>query len=85
MPAGPTARRKGRPGPAEREPTAGDRRPTVLVEYTGRTSLVLRGPVTGRTYRFRGEGMVLAVDRRDAAHLERVPALRPIGPPAAVP
>ncbi|MFP7755610.1 hypothetical protein ACLG6S_13350 [Thermodesulfobacteriota bacterium B35] len=45
--------------------------------------LTLRGPVTGRIYRFRAEGMVLPVDRRDAHHLQAVPALRRLDTAAA--
>lgn len=48
----------------------------VPVEYTGPTMLIVRGPRTGRVYRFRAQGMVLPVDRRDAAHLGRIAGLR---------
>jgi hypothetical protein len=49
---------------------------TVPFTYTGRTALAVVGSVTGRLYRFEGTGATLAVDRRDAAGLAAVPALR---------
>ncbi len=48
----------------------------VEFQYTGTTSLVAVGPVTGRQYRFPGPGASLAVDARDAAGLLQVPKLR---------
>ena len=48
----------------------------LYFEYIGRTALTVRGPITGRSYRFGRPGAALAVDRRDAASLSGIPMLR---------
>ena len=50
--------------------------PGSYFEYVGPTGLTVRGPVTGRRYRFAGHGAVAAVDARDAPSLAAVPRLR---------
>ena len=45
-------------------------------EYTGATGLTVRGPITGRSYRFNGPGEEVAVDGRDAPSMMAVPRLR---------
>lgn len=47
-------------------------------EYVGHTSLMARGPSTGRVYRFAGPGAVVAVDAYDSAAMAGVPGLRRI-------
>jgi hypothetical protein len=60
-----------------RSPQGAPRDP--LLEYIGRTSLVVTGPVTGRTYRFERPGAQLRVSVHDAAPL--LQALRRAGSP----
>jgi hypothetical protein len=47
-------------------------------EYVGETGLSVRGPITGRTYRFGASGARIAVDSRDAPSLMAVPKLRTV-------
>jgi hypothetical protein len=49
-------------------------------EYLGSTSLLVTGPVTGRTYRFDRRGDRRTVSRHDAASLLHVPSLRAVAP-----
>ena len=49
-----------------------------VFEYVGPTGLSVRGPITGRHYRFPATGSTLAVDGRDAPSLMAVPNLRPL-------
>ena len=48
----------------------------VVFEYTGPTSAVVRGAVTGRGYAFAEYGSRAAVDARDAPSLMRTPYLQ---------
>lgn len=58
-------------------PPAGARAATVAFEYTGSTSLVAVGPVTGRRYVFNSRlARVVAIDARDRPGLRAVPHLR---------
>ena len=41
----------------------------ILVEYTGNSSLLIVGAITGKTYRFHSKGDKQLVDRRDAPEL----------------
>jgi hypothetical protein len=50
-------------------PPTGALQNAVIVNHLGKTSLVIRGAVTGQTYLFAGGGIGLTVDERD------VPAL----------
>ena len=50
----------------------------VDFEYVGRTALTVRGPFSGRLYRFDRPGARLATDPRDQRALATVPALRPV-------
>lgn len=50
--------------------------PDVNFEYTGKTSLSVRGNVSGKNYRFSKPGDVQLVDYRDAYSLMGVPVLR---------
>jgi hypothetical protein len=47
-----------------------------VFEYTGQTALKVRGPITGRMYRFSKLNVRIAVDGRDASALMGVPNLR---------
>jgi len=47
-----------------------------MFEYTGQTALTVRGPLTGRSYRFAYPGAQVFVDKREAAALTAVPHLR---------
>ncbi len=61
--------------PSDRS-TANRPRYEVFVEYTGRTALVVIGPVSGRYYRFTYPGARLPVDARDRAALRQIDHLR---------
>ena len=62
-----------------REP--GRRLPAPYFQYFGPTGLMVRGPVTGRVYRFAIRGAALAVDPRDRRGLANVPNLREVTGP----
>jgi hypothetical protein len=47
-----------------------------VFEYTGQTTLTVRGPITGWMYRFSKLNARIAVDGRDASALMGVPNLR---------
>jgi hypothetical protein len=51
-------------------------RPEVRFEYVGTTGLTVKGPVTGKRYRFDNPGSRLLVDPRDAPSMAAVPHLR---------
>lgn len=51
-------------------------RGAILIEYAGPRGLMVRGPCTGKLYRFAGRGARIAVDRRDALRLLVVPNLQ---------
>jgi hypothetical protein len=48
----------------------------VVFEYVGSTGLSLRGPISGRPYRFDSTGARVTVDRRDAASIMAVPNMK---------
>jgi hypothetical protein len=50
--------------------------PRVLFQYTGPTTMVAIGPVSGRRYRFDGPGARVEVDPRDRRFLAGIPRLR---------
>lgn len=56
------------------------RYPGATFEYVGGTGLTVRGPVTGRQYRFDRPGARVEVDPRDRASVAAVPVLRAVGP-----
>ncbi len=68
--------------PTRTSPTASTRQTApsiteeVMFEYTGQTALTVRGPLTGRSYRFAYPGAQVFVDKREAAALTAVPHLR---------
>lgn len=49
---------------------------SVVMEYTGPTSMTVIGPTTGNEYRFGGTGVRLRVDARDRRQLLGVPHLK---------
>jgi len=49
---------------------------TVAFEYTGRSRLIVVGPVTHTQYDFSGPGARLNVDYRDSVAVSTVPSLR---------
>lgn len=59
-------------GPAPR------RRLKVIFAYKGSTAMTVRGPVSGRRYRFDRPGARLTIDPRDRPGLTRVPHLREV-------
>jgi hypothetical protein len=48
----------------------------VVFEYVGPTGLSLRGPISGRPYRFDSPGARVTIDRRDAASIMAVPNVK---------
>ena len=50
----------------------------VLVEYVGRTALVVTGPYTGERYRFLRPGSRLSVDARDRQSMLSLPMLKSV-------
>ena len=50
--------------------------PGKVFEYTGHTTLTVRGPITGWMYRFSKLNARVAVDGRDASALMGVPNLQ---------
>lgn len=50
----------------------------ISVRYSGPTSTVATGPVSGRQYKFGRTGVVVQVDPRDKAAMSGVPHLRQI-------
>ena len=67
------------PGPAAVDAArTGRRHGPSYFRYHGRTALSVRGPATGRLYRFARPGAVVAVDPRDQASLARLPQLGPV-------
>jgi hypothetical protein len=63
------------PVPAARQTTPAITE-VITFEYTGRTGLTVRGPLTGRAYRFAYPGAQVSVDKRDASALTAVPHLK---------
>ena len=49
---------------------------SVWFEYTGNSTLTVKGVVTGQHYRFMEKGALIEADRRDAAFLTGIPDLR---------
>lgn len=48
----------------------------LIVENVGASALVVRGPVSGQTYRFPSSGTRVVVDGRDAGFLLAIPQLK---------
>ena len=57
------------------------RRATVYFEYIGKTGLTVFGAVTGKRYRFDGNGAVVAVDLCDKPSMASVPNVRQVRNP----
>lgn len=51
-----------------------------VFEYVGTTSLIVTGPMTGRSYRFDKMGARQPINKEDAPSLLFVPNLRPVVP-----
>jgi hypothetical protein len=51
---------------------------TVVFQYVGRTGLTVRGPFSGKRYRFDFHGARVAIDARDAASMAAVPNLEKV-------
>ncbi len=48
----------------------------VMFEYFGPTRMAVKGPMTGRVYRFNNTGARVAIDRRDVPSVTAVPNLK---------
>ncbi len=71
------------PPPRHAPPVAGPqppmaRTPSMTFEYVGQTGLTVRGPVTGRQYRFDRAGSRVGVDPRDRPSIAAIPVLREV-------
>jgi hypothetical protein len=86
-PRNPTATRAPYPSPRTAAPVAvrpiesapvgtGSQQGTLL-EYVGPTRMMVRGPTTGRIYRFSKPYTPVLIDDRDVPFLAGVPNLRP--------
>jgi hypothetical protein len=64
--------------PAQPDSPTPRRSLNVVFAYTGATAMTVRGPVSGRLYRFDRPGARLTVDPRDRPGLARVPHLREV-------
>jgi len=53
----------------------------VYFEYTGKTTLTVMGPVTGRRYRFDAPGTIIAVDQMDRVAVAAIPNLKQVRNP----
>jgi len=51
---------------------------TVVFQYVGRSGLTVRGPFSGKRYRFDSHGARVAIDARDAASMAAVPNLEKV-------
>jgi len=68
----------------QRQPAAQIRRPAAQLakaapsffEHVGAGTLVVNGPVSGRQYRFEGQGATTVIDPRDRVSLKAIPFLR---------
>lgn len=50
--------------------------PDINFEYTGKTALTVRGPVSGKNYRFSKPGATQLIDYRDTSSLMAIPVLK---------
>ena len=64
-----------------RDPSANQNHPAdpqgTLFEYVGPTRMMVRGPASGRIYRFSKSHTQVLIEDRDVAFLAAVPNLRP--------
>ena len=68
----------GAPSVSRRATTSNSTNRSIRFEYTGQTSLMVIGPVTGLRYHFAGHGAQARVDARDRSHLLGIAALRQV-------
>ncbi len=52
--------------------------PHVFFQYSGNTGLTVRGPMSGKCYRFNGSGAIVEVDPRDQPSLVNIPRLKQV-------
>jgi hypothetical protein len=71
-------RRQVAPAPASVGATSRRSPTNVYFEYVGATGMSVRGPVSGRRYRFETPGSRLVVDPRDKASMAAIPNLRQV-------
>ena len=48
----------------------------INFEYIGKTALSVRGPISGKNYRFSKAGCVQLIDYRDASSMMGIPVLK---------
>ena len=54
---------------------------SAYFQYLGATGMMVRGPVTGATYRFVHHGAIVGVDPGDSRSIAQVPGLRRVRGP----
>jgi hypothetical protein len=75
----PRATMPAQPAALTQPPVAGG----TFMEYVGPTRMMVRGPVSGRVYRFAKSRVSVLIDARDAPLLLAVPNLRLVAASAA--
>lgn len=68
----------GTPSVSRRTSAPGLTNRSVRFEYTGETSMMVIGPITGLRYHFIGPGAQSRVDARDRSHLLGIAKLRQV-------
>jgi hypothetical protein len=58
------------------EPQKNSMWPDAYFEYIGKTGLTVTGNISGKQYRFNGQGDKQMVDYRDASGMMKVPVLK---------
>lgn len=51
----------------------------INFEYTGKTALSVKGPISGKNYRFSKPGDIQLIDYRDASSMAGIPVLKKTG------
>ena len=54
---------------------------SAYFQYLGATGMMVRGPITGATYRFLHHGAIVGVDPGDSRGIAQVPGLRRVRGP----
>jgi hypothetical protein len=68
----------GTPSVSGRTSLPGPTNRSTRFEYTGETSMMVIGPITGLRYHFNGPGAQARVDARDRSHLLGIAKLREV-------
>ena len=71
--------RSSAPRPGDAPPARGGS--SAYFQYLGATGMMVRGPITGATYRFVHHGAIVGVDPGDSRGIAQVPGLRQVRGP----